>query len=143
MDLNKLFEEIKSAGVSEITINIKFNGKEIKVSSNEQTAPEQPEEKPAEETKPKTPDGDKVRQDKPNYYSEKEIAAMCCISTAQVNRLLHEAECPFVKLGRTKYYDIESLWAKRIEHEDDVLKNDGHRRGGTKFICGILYKHVK
>ena len=138
MDFNKLIEDLKAAGVTKFSLSFEFGEKKVEIDNNTVDL-EEAEDKPKEH---KHDSGDELRKTKPNYYSEQELANICKISQSRINGIIREAEVPFVKVGRTKFYDIEVLWLKRSDHEQDVLVNDGHRRGGTKFICDILYKHI-
>lgn len=150
MDFNKLFDALREQGVVEVSLSFKLGEKRVSLEippekEQEQQVSVQLEKDNVPESKINKLElwGNELRKTHQNYYSIAELTKMCELSHTRMWNIVKEADCPSIKFHRTNYYDIETLWLKRSDHEHDVLVNDGHRRGGTKFVCSSLYKHIK
>ena len=142
MDFNKLFDALREQGVVEVSLSFKLGEKKVSLEIPPEKESEQNDDSEHIEDTKLDLWGKEIRKTHPNYYSLTELEKICGLSRSRIWTIVKESECPSIRFHRSKYYDLETLWLKRSDHEHDVLVNDGHRRGETKFICDTLYKHI-
>ena len=139
MDIKELVKLLKDSGVTEITLKFK----ETNEKKNTEAVPEQKTQiaKPEIEEKKKETE-ELFKRENPAFRSKEDIANCCNISSQMVDLLLKQSSVPTKKCGRKTFVNVEDLYLYRASYEEDIIKHDGERPGGVKFIAQKLASMV-
>lgn len=143
MDWNMFFEELKKAGVVEVSLRFsetKTTTEKVVVENNQKEITQHVETPVEEKTEEKTQAVLDFQKSNPTWFTALDFSKACDMDKIHIYKLLKAYGTPFQKIGKTFVYDGELFALSRFEFEDDIIKHDGDRRGNVKFIYPALEK---
>lgn len=156
MELKELFSVLREHGIIEVTFKLlpkveaKANVIADHISNNTDTTtakePKIKRQYNCRKQKKLTPEMIKKIRDTycPGFFTLKEIAEACGVAEAIIHRFVVNTTPVYQdKATNTKFYKLEDIYYRRAEYENDILKNDGHRRGPVKFIADRMIELTK
>lgn len=139
MELNELFSVLREHGITEVTFKL---SPKMEAKTNKEPVKRQYKRR----TRSLTPEMiKKIREKKcPGFFTIKEITAACGVTENIINRFITDLTPVYHdKESNTKFYKLEDIYYRRAAYENDILRNDGHRRGPVKFIADRMVELTK
>lgn len=151
IDWNVFVEQLRAAGVSEISLKFFGNGKikekhsfsneERGVGSIQSEALENQERN--SEVQKRAKELEQFRSENKNFFTFEEVARAAGCTVSHMSVLAKEYRVDFKKFGKKFLIDVEDFYIKRSDFETNVLMKDGHYKGGVKFIAESVRRLIE
>lgn len=143
IDWNVFVEQLRAAGVSEITLKFFGDGKikEKHSRANEERGVDSIQSgalgnrKRNAEAQKRAKELEQFRSENKNFFTFEEVARASGCTVSYLSVLAKEYRVDFKKFGKKFLIDVEDFYIKRSDFETNVLMKDGHYKGGVKFIA--------
>lgn len=138
IDWNVSVEQLRAAGVSEITLKFFGNGKikEKHSSANDERGVDSIQSealknrKRESEAQKRAKELEQFRSENKNFFTFGEVARAAGVTVPYLSVLAREYRVDFKKFGKKFLIDAEDFYIKRSDFETNVLMKDGHYKGG-------------
>lgn len=139
IDWNVFVEQLRAAGVSEISLKFFGNGKikEKRSRANEergvgsiQSEARWKNRKRNSEAQKRAKELEQFRSENKNFFTFEEVARAAGCTVSYLSVLAKEYRVDFRKFGKKFLIDVKDFYIKRSDFETNVLLKDGHYKGG-------------